>query len=226
VIPFLNEGIEVFRTVKSIRDTVGDSVNIILINDASDDGIDYKVVANEFNCKYVWNSKRLGVAGSRDMGVQLCETEMCLLLDSHMRFYDSDWLGVIVSEITSDPRRVYCTGCVPLWYPFDEKQSKETGLSTGAFLQTSFKDWHTSFEPKWLPLRLSGIEHIPLVLGATYCFTKDYYVELGGLSGLKSYGSDEAWISLKSWAIGNGCAVIGNVGIGHVFRDKTGSLNY
>lgn len=35
IISFLNEGLEVNNTLFSIRDTVGERVNIILINDAS-----------------------------------------------------------------------------------------------------------------------------------------------------------------------------------------------
>jgi GT2 family glycosyltransferase len=44
-----------------------------------------------YNCKYVKNDKNLGVAGSRDLGVSICETEYFVLLDSHMRFYEMDW---------------------------------------------------------------------------------------------------------------------------------------
>ena len=41
VMPFLNEGEEVGRTVRSIRETAGDSVDILVLNDDSDDGYDY-----------------------------------------------------------------------------------------------------------------------------------------------------------------------------------------
>ena len=221
IIPFLNEGIEIFRTVKSIRDTVGNSVDIILVNDSSDDGIDYKVIANQFNCQYVINNSRRGVAGSRDLGVQLANTDMCLLLDGHMGFYDSKWLDEITNTIELNPRRIYCTACHPNWYPYDSEEArKNKGIHTGAYLDTGFKDWHSSFEPRWLSVKLKTVEEIPIVLGATYCFSKEYYIEIGGLSGLVTYGGDEAWLSLKSWAIGEGCAVIGNTSIGHLFRDR------
>ncbi|MDR0938509.1 MAG: glycosyltransferase [Mediterranea sp.] len=45
IISFLNEGEEVERTVSGIRSTVRDTVDIILINDASDDGYHYEEVA-------------------------------------------------------------------------------------------------------------------------------------------------------------------------------------
>jgi len=222
ILTFLNEGIEVFRTVKSIRDSVGDTVDILLVDDSSTDGVPYKVVANKFNCDYVKSDTRQGVAGARDLGVSLAKTPYCILFDAHMRFDKrSNWAERVVEEIENNDRRIYCTTCVSLWYPFiEQSQSVTHQRSTGAYLATSFKDSHTSLAAKWIPLKLTGVEPVPLVLGATYAFSVEYYRELRGLAGLKYYGSDEPWISLKSWAIGDGCAVITDVNIGHLFRSK------
>ncbi|MDR3340889.1 MAG: glycosyltransferase, partial [Candidatus Symbiothrix sp.] len=41
IIPFLNEQYEVENTLQSIREHSSDTITIILINDASDDGFDY-----------------------------------------------------------------------------------------------------------------------------------------------------------------------------------------
>ena len=41
-ISFLNEGVEVGNTVRSIRATAGNCVDIVIVNDASDDGYDYE----------------------------------------------------------------------------------------------------------------------------------------------------------------------------------------
>jgi len=220
VIPFLNEGIEIFRTVKSIRDTAGDTVDIILINDASTDNIDYSVVAKYFNCKYFKNQCRQGVAGSRDLGVYLTTTEYCLLLDGHMRFYDNQWVDVLINEVSKNRRKVYCTSCVTLWWPYDKERASTDTYSTGAYLASSFSKPGSCVDPKWIPVKINSTEDVPLVLGANYCFTKEYYQELRGLEGLRHYGCSEAWLSLKSWAIGDGCAVIPQVKIGHVFREK------
>jgi glycosyltransferase involved in cell wall biosynthesis len=53
IIPFLNEGIEIEQTLASIRETAGDEVDIIVINDNSHDDTDYETVAG----KYVYNQK-------------------------------------------------------------------------------------------------------------------------------------------------------------------------
>ena len=42
IIPFLNEGIEIANTLQSIRSTVGDTIDILLINDCSTDEFNYE----------------------------------------------------------------------------------------------------------------------------------------------------------------------------------------
>lgn len=74
IIPFLNEKYEVENTLQSIRLHSTDDIEIILINDASDDGFDYRCIAEKYGAKYIENPNRLGVAASRDLGVKLCQT--------------------------------------------------------------------------------------------------------------------------------------------------------
>ena len=47
LIPFINEGEEVAATVRDVRRTAGDSVNILVVNDCSTIGLDtlsYKIL--------------------------------------------------------------------------------------------------------------------------------------------------------------------------------------
>ena len=81
IIPFLNEGEEIANTLFSIKDTVTEMPNILLINDASTDEYDYQSIAEQYNCEYIQHEKRLGVAESRNEGVRICGTPYFLLLD-------------------------------------------------------------------------------------------------------------------------------------------------
>lgn len=79
IIPFLNEGNEVVETVKSLRFYVSNKIDIIVINDFSTDELDYQSMLSPYDVYYVLNKKRLGVAASRDLGVNLCATPYFLL---------------------------------------------------------------------------------------------------------------------------------------------------
>jgi glycosyltransferase involved in cell wall biosynthesis len=220
IIPFLNEGKEIHNTLESIRQTAGDEVQIILINDASTDGIDYASVAQTFGCKYMQNSERQGVACSRDTGVVHAETGYVLLLDGHMRCYTNHWHTDILSAIEQDEEAIYCCTCRQT----DGVNFSNDANNYGAYLSFWGDTYDTILEPKWISRSFmqgfsEDIVEIPCILGASYAFAKDYWQKLQGLAGLRYYGSDEAYISLKSWMSGGSCKLIKPVEIGHIFRN-------
>lgn len=177
IIPFLNEGKEVYNTVKSLREHSEQAFEIILINDCSTDGYDYKKVAEDFDAIYIEHSKRMGVAASRDEGVRNCSTEYILFLDAHMRTCQRDWVD---------------------------------------FTELCVK-WSTDE----CTLPEDRVIDIPCVLGAAYACSKEYWLHLEGLKGLRSYGLDEQLISLKVWLDGGKCRLIKDVTFGHIFREAT-----
>lgn len=221
IIPFLNEGDEVANTLKSIRDHVADKVEIIVINDCSDDGWDYVSKTAPYRVTYITNKQRMGVAACRDLGVSVCQTPYFLLLDAHMRFYDAKWEKRLTSLLESDDRVLLCcqsrilerneSGCVVV--------NKQCPPTYGAL--TPFKpdglwpdiDWNYH---ELLPGM--DIEPIANVLGAGYAASKRYWEYLHGLQGLRRYGSDEAFISFKVWREGGRCLLVKDVVIGHVYR--------
>lgn len=218
IIPFLNEGEEIARTVESIRKTAGNKVDILLINDASQDGFDYRSVAKNYGTAYLQNETRKGVAASRDLGVEAINTEYFLLLDGHMRFFSDDWHIRIVEALKQDARSLYCGNCIAL-DKLGERIANRT--SYGAFLVFYDDSPQKLLTPQWKrndPKPGSTQIEIPCVLGACYAAKKDYWIYLRGLQGLEMYGSDEAYISLKVWLEGGRCILLKDVEIGHIFR--------
>lgn len=219
IIPFLNEGVEVYNTVKSIRDTSDIDLNIILINDASTDGYDYRSVATEFNAQYIVHSARKGVAASRDEGVDLCITEYFMLLDAHMRFYQTDWSQIIIEELDKDHRVLLCCSTVGLYKDADGiTYKKNMTFSYGAYF---YNDDSRSYVSRWNyydPSPNESVIDIACVLGASYATNKRYWSYIRGLEGLRSYGRDEELISLKVWLEGGRCRLIKNITVGHIYR--------
>ena len=224
VMPFKNEGEEVANTARSIRETVGMSVDIIAIDDDCDDGFDYEGSLRGLNVTYVRNSYRLGASLSKERGAQLAKTPYFILLDAHMRFYDSEWAEYIVKELDANSQRLLCSKSVCL-------QKDEEGIVSvhpksyspqGAYLSFCSNkyvpaiDWNNYTEC----LPTCAENQIPCVLGAGYVTSKSYWNKIRGLQGLLHYGCEEAYISIKAWKEGGGCYLLPNLTIGHIYRKK------
>lgn len=214
IIPFLNEGEEVYNTVRNLRENSIYDFNIILINDASSDGYNYQSIAQQFNATYIEHSERKGVAFSRDEGVEICPTQYFLLLDAHMRVFQKDWVAVILRELQDNERALFCCKTLAL----DEKgnllEKAKNTQGYGAYLD--FDD----LSANWIINPLNEPSEIPCVLGASYACSKSYWKYLQGLEGLKYYGMDEQFISIKVWLEGGQCKLIKEVTFGHIFRQQ------
>lgn len=220
IIPFLNEGEEVANTLNSIRQTVQNKVDILIIDDASTDNIDYQNVAEKYNATYIKNKKRLGVAASRDLGVTLIKTPYFLLLDAHMRFYQNDWAKLIVGELDKNDRVVLCCTTKILSKKGTGEIDESNNTSTyGATINLEGNKWMLNAEWSFLEKEPeSSAENIACILGAGYAASKRYWQYLHGLEGLIHYGSDEPYISLKVWLEGGQCRLLKNIRIGHIYR--------
>jgi len=220
IIPFLNEGEEVEKTLASIRD-FSENVPIILINDASEDGFDYDSVADKFGVRYVKNKERLGVARSRDLGVELATTNYFLLLDAHMRFYEPGWEMKICSFLKDNPKTVVCCQNIPL-HKTDGGYEVSAERAYGAKLSLFNRSTNGVLQLSWISEEAekgSPFEEIPCVLGAAYATSKKFWGKIKGLEGLRQYGSDEVYLSLKTWLAGGRCILFKDIAIGHVYRN-------
>ncbi|MDR1169522.1 MAG: glycosyltransferase [Prevotellaceae bacterium] len=217
VMPFLNEGVEVERTVQNIRQTAGNNVDILLINDASQDNTDYEKVAQAYNTRYIKNEIRRGVARSRDIGVSMIDTPYFILMDAHMRFYKNDWWKKITKYLEKDDRAVYCLKCLIL---DQEAKIIKDRYGTGAYINLYDENYGTVLDSYWITSSNSAVFDIPCVLGASYIMSKRYWDYIRGLSLLRYYGLDETYLSLKIWLEGGSCKLIPNIEAGHIFRGK------
>ncbi|WP_138553593.1 glycosyltransferase [Pseudoalteromonas rubra] len=213
--PFLNEGDNVRKTLESIKATITSDIEIILINDASDDGYDYEKYAKIFEAEYIRNSFRIGVAACRELGIKIASYDNIVLLDAHMQFYDSGWDTHVAHLIQSDPRTIFCSKSVHLNTDWEKVEAAPLGC--GVYIPVK--------EPKdfqhinWL-LEPTQDLTIPCIYGAFYCFRKAFYEEIGGLVGLLEWGGDEQFLSAKAFMAGGRCALIPELAVGHVYRES------
>lgn len=221
IIPFLNEGQEVENTIKSLLEHTKESLDIILVNDHSDDGYDYKGLSNKYGTQYVENKQRVGVAESRNIGVSIASTRYALLLDAHMRFYDEDWYDIVLSHLHSNENCILCCQSLVLWRICGNLRENQTSGTKGAKMNL---DIHSDrfLEVDWIGApeidNQTELVDIPCILGAGYLFSIKYWNKLHGLNGLYYYGLDEQFLSLKAWMNGGSCKLIPDVKLGHIYR--------
>lgn len=216
IIPFRNEGEEVRNTVESLLDTAGEKVEVILINDKSSDGYNYKAIADSFNAIYIEHQCNKGVAYSRDEAVEICSTDFFIMFDAHMRAFTPKWATLLINELEKEDRTLFCCTTVAL----DGKAKLLEDLNTGGYgvimnipeLSYEWNSvWHDDFDN-------NNTMTINCVMGASYACNVKYWKYLKGLEGLRSYGLDEQFISIKVSLEGGKCKVIRNIIFGHIFR--------
>ena len=223
IIPFLDEGSEVIPTLESLFSTTkGNLVEVIVVNDGSKESFEDKI--KKFDVTYLKNPCRMGVAASRDIGVRASTSNTAVFFDAHMRFRNDGWAERILDEVLKDPHSIYCTTCASLKQDkLDVHNPSTRGYGADINLVTSQKGSSREIlEPSWISVKKNEIVYdIPCILGATYAFNVPWYKKLRGLGGLKSWGSDEIYLSFKYWLAGGSCKLISDVEIGHIFRDQT-----
>lgn len=217
IIPFRNEGDEVKNTINSLLSTAGVKTNLILVNDQSTDGYDYKQVADFFKAEYIEHQHNLGVAASRDEAIGKCQTDYFIIFDAHMRAFTTNWAQIIIRELEKDHRCIICCTTIGLNKNAEpNKTTNQQAYGVTMHLPDLTYQWNTNWK--------GDIEHensmiINCIMGASYACNKLYWEKLRGLEGLKSYGFDEQLISIKTFLEGGTCKVLNNIVFGHIFRD-------
>ena len=221
IMPYLNEGIEVSNTINSINNTCGDSVQIIALNDNSN--IPSEVQKQE-NLKHILNPIRIGVNGSIQKGIDMVETPYLMIIDSHMRF-PHGWLEIALESIKKEPETAWCCSCMALDNN-NMELNKAKDEYTGATMLLIDKNVRPNLparevlEPKWIPAKNELEYEVPCILGANYIFSKEWIDYIHGLRGLTMWGTEEPFLSIKTWLAGGKCKINRKIRIGHRFRNN------
>lgn len=219
IITFRNEGDEVEKTVQSIRETTRiDEVPIIMVDDGSDDGVDYRAVSEKYQCKYLRLPEASGgPAIARIIGAEWCATDKFAFMDGHMRLYEQNWNERVCEVLNANRRCILCSATAN----YAGGKEKENRGDSGAYIRMDNPaDYYSAGWAKGLPAEEGNLIEVPCVLGAFYAFTRSFWEEIKGLTGLTGYGFDEPFMSLKAWYLGGKCLLLRDFYVGHLYRDK------
>lgn len=229
VMPFLNEGIEPVNTIISMNNTADpDTFDIIAINDGGTFEHEEKLKEHK-NVFYVNNKHRIGVAASRAIGINNCNTDAALVIDGHMRFDKDDWVNKIHDACMTYPKTVFCTrsyvlhdtDSVDKLDPLRPISETSKHYSLGAKVTFNNNIQRYPFAIRWYDYsnclkEMNGL--LPCVLGANYACKTNRFKNIRSFEGLKLYGYDEQYISIKNWLLGGCCKGLDTVKVGHIFR--------
>ena len=87
IIPCYNSGKTIVKTVKSIEDQTWNNIELIIVNDGSDDTYTSKVLSNLANARII-NQENLGLSSARNKGIQSSKGKYVFFLDA------DDWIEV------------------------------------------------------------------------------------------------------------------------------------
>ena len=223
VIAFRQEGDEIARTVESIQKTTPNGkVDVILVDDNSEDDYDYGKVADSLGCRYIKLYKTLGPSGARGVGVRAAETENVVIMDGHMRFYDDRWNERVCRHLKDNQNAILCSGTTSVKDGLEDDKKNDFGAYI-LFEGTPGEEYYPKWSPEndYIDQDNKELSRVPCVLGAFYAFTKNHWNKIGGLEGLSGYGFDEPYMSLKSWLFGGECLVMKDFYVGHLYREKS-----
>jgi len=142
-----------------------------------------------------------------------------------MRFKKDNWASKMIDYIDHNPKTLWATVCLGLGYGTTDINNHK-GRYYGAdmlFVNKNAKPDRPSrdcLEPKWATEKEGREYDIQCVLGANYFFSKKWFNHIGGLKGLRDWGTSEPFLSTKSYMAGGDCKLTKDIEIGHVFRSN------
>jgi len=218
IIPSRDDTPECVETIKSIRATVGDTVEIMVVDDASRQPVPQVMGARVIRC-----NRRVGVGPARTIGALRASGDYLLFVDSHMRF-EPGWYAAAEQRTAGRPNIAHCAQCVGL-----ERGNMDLLRSTSFYHGATFnlygpdrnrKGANQVLEVVWQPEQPGDDYALPAMMGACYFFPREFFLRLQPLRCLRSYGVDEAMLSLKTWLAGGEIRMLKGVRIGHQFRKR------
>jgi glycosyltransferase involved in cell wall biosynthesis len=215
VIPVVNDNEELNLTIKSIRETSPQNVEIIVVDDFSD----VPVKIEDSTVKLIRREERIGAGNSKHVGVEVAKSKHILIIDSHMRFV-LGWFEEAMKLVPNSPKTLWCTVCLGL-NESNMDCSKAKGSYYGADLILYEPEKKRVFQGVWTNRKPGENYEVSCVMGACYFVHKDYFLSIGGTKDHKKWGSLEPLLSLKYWLSGGEVRVMTNAKIGHKFREKS-----
>jgi GT2 family glycosyltransferase len=205
VVPSHNEGSNLRDTVHALLATLPPSSEVIVVDDASDDGsADFLMTGGYGGVRLLRSPERLGAPQARNAGAGACSADVIVFSDAHVT-PPMGWAAVLLSVLA----RPGVGAVAPVISVAGRPQARGYGLTwTDAALRVS---WLPSLGPVCYP--------VPMLPGGFMAVRREAFEECGGFDpGLVRWGSEDQEISLNLWGRGYECLLAAEIDVAHRFR--------
>jgi GT2 family glycosyltransferase len=215
IIPSLNEGHFLHRTIESIYANTRIEFEVIIVDDASSDGsIDHVQWENYPGLLFHRNSERIGLIRSRILGSTFASSPYYVFMDAHCN-PESGWETGLLEASHKCQDRAITVPIIPMldvatWknYPnqFGQTMTFDQRLDM-AWCDTPKFDFDDS---TWLS---------PIFAGSCFLVSRMFYEQLGGLdNGLTFWGGENIDLSLRCWMSSGKILVARSAFVGHMYK--------
>ncbi|EGD82571.1 polypeptide N-acetylgalactosaminyltransferase 14 [Salpingoeca rosetta] len=207
-----------YRSVRSVLDRSPPELidEVILIDDASDDPEQGKIVEGMEKVRILRNHEREGLIRSRVRGANAAQSPVLTFLDSHIEC-NTDWLPPLLEQLHKNYRAV----ASPTIDVINMDNFRYLGSTSG--LRGGFT-WSMQFQWETAPLKgKSAIDPIPtpMIAGGLFSITKRWFDESGQYDlDMDVWGGENFEISFRTWMCGGRMDIVPCSRVGHVFRKQ------
>ena len=221
IITFFNEARStLLRTISSVVQRSPASLihEIILVDDASDDEDDGKLLESIDKVIVLRNSERQGLVRSRVRGASFASAELITFLDSHVEC-NVDWLQPLISAVFHNPKTI-ASPIIDVINLDDFSYVAASSRLRGSF------DWNLVFKWEFIPdqkRRSSLIDPIktPMIAGGLFTVNRTTFIEMGSYDeSMEVWGGENLEISFRYWMCSGQLLIIPCSRVGHVFRKQ------
>jgi glycosyltransferase involved in cell wall biosynthesis len=202
IIPSLNEGTDLRKTVSNIIDTIGlDNYEIIIVNSG---GTEISEIMDLPIIRIINSEIRFGVAQARNYGSAQASGDILLFADAHIHFKDRDWATKFINSLENG--NAITAPCISVMG--DEKNTA-----------CGFRWNNIDMQTEWLPNTIPYTHEIPYAGAACMALKKKIFDKIGKFDpGNRYYGSEDSEISMRAWLLGYNIVCDPSIKVSHKFK--------
>jgi GT2 family glycosyltransferase len=215
VIPSLNEGDLLRRTVDALRASLPPDGEIIVVDDGSTDGSADFLSAPPERVTLVRPPRRLGSAGARNFGAAHAAGRLLVFSDAHVA-PQRDWTRTLLAPLENPDVGAVMPAMRSLRDPEDYGAEIPVSAQTRGF---GMRWSDAGLGVAWLGCKQPQPYPVPLLSAAFLAIRRNLFAAIGGFDpGIALWGSEDAELSLRLWTLGFECLVVPGVEVAHKFR--------